>query len=124
MEAHSSGLSLTNSKWLSVRDVNRLPSICTTDSWTSGSVRFTTHIDAYGEDSAFVTFDAVNRLISIAILQRLSGHDLKSVCENLVDSFYWKLIKTESPTNAPGPRKKLNSTIKRIKAQPVVLDKI
>ena len=120
--ALSSGRSLKSSNWLSVSDFDQLAPISTTDSWASGSVRFTTYIDAFGHEKEKASEDAIRRLISIAIVQRLKSDELEEACSSLVDSFHWVLKSQVANERVEAPIKRMVKAIKRLEAKPVLLD--
>jgi hypothetical protein len=118
----SSGLFPSGLNWPSIKDVNGLAPLSTTDSWDTGSIRFTTHIDAYGHEEAHASVDAICRLVSIAIIQRLHHNDLKDAYSTLVDSFYWTLQGPTEEKRINKPIKRMVKAIKRLESRPVVLD--
>ena len=117
-----SGRSLTSSNWPSISDINSLEPIKTTDTWDTGSIRFITHIDGFGNPDAKASADDVRRIISIAIIQRLYSDDLEDACSGLVDSYHWILQSHFEKPQLSEPVKRVVKAIKRHKAKPVTMD--
>ena len=123
MEVPFSGQFLSDSNWPSIKALNSLSPITTTDEWDAGSIRFITHVDATGSDNESAPDDAVRRLVSIAIIQRLLQEELQDACDFLVDSFYWSLRDSLDDDQIHKPIKQMAPKIKAYKADPVTLDR-
>lgn len=94
------------------------------DSWEDGAVRFITYFDATGCSGAPVSTEAMRRLVSLAIVQRLSDSSLKDAYDHLIDCYMWQDSSRQEVMNS-GQYKAVQSAkkgFKQFRAAPIQLE--
>ena len=121
--AGSSGALLPLSMQPLVQDLFDFPAFSTVDYGKNCSVQFLTKIEATGPVNAALPLEAIQRMIAIFIVQRLTGEALKSSCELLADTYRWSTELKDLKIHRASDIKVAGKTkLKISKAKPVIFE--
>lgn len=91
------------------------------DEGTGGRVQIQTVVDITGEDIAAVSQSAWHRMVSVYIVNQLSGKYLTEACESLVDIFSSQFNQGSQTEYVVEKRNLGPASIRRVERSPIII---